>query len=161
MGTIQLSSPAFTHGNPIPKKYTGEGPDYSPPLCWSGLPKGSKELALICDEPDALTKEPWVHWVIYKIPVTAQGLPEAIPRKVHLNDPRGALQGKNSWRDRDIIGYRGPFPPLGHGAHHYHFRLYALELQIVIEPGLDKKMVWNLISDHILDEGLLIGTYQR
>ena len=159
--TIKLISSAFAHGQPIPQKYTGEGVDVSPPLCWSELPKGAKELALICDDPDALTKEPWVHWVIYKIPATAAGLPEGIPRRAHLTDPPGALQGKNSWLGPGMIGYRGPFPPLGHGVHHYYFRLYALELQIVIEAGLDKKTVLNMIGDHVLGEGVLMGTYRR
>jgi Raf kinase inhibitor-like YbhB/YbcL family protein len=161
MMTIQLTSSAFAQGQPIPKKYTGEGGDVSPPLCWGELPKGSKELAVICDDPDALTKEPWVHWVIYKIPATAKELPEGIPRKPRLSDPPGALQGKNSWPDHDTIGYRGPFPPLGHGVHHYYFRLYALELQMVVEPGWDKKSLLNVISEHVLGEGVLMGTYQR
>ncbi len=77
--TIQMTSSAFVQGHAIPKKYTGEGEDVSPPLAWSGLPEGTKELALICDDPDAPRAEPWVHWVIYKLPADAKGLPEGVP----------------------------------------------------------------------------------
>jgi Raf kinase inhibitor-like YbhB/YbcL family protein len=159
--TLQLTSSAFTQGHPIPKKYTGEGADVSPPLEWSGIPESTKELVLICDDPDAPTEVPWVHWVIYKIPASAKGLPEGVPRKSRLKDPSGAMQGKNSWPAQEAIGYRGPMPPPGHGVHHYYFKLYALEANMVVEPGMDKKAILEEISDHILGEGVLMGTYQR
>lgn len=78
---IQITSTAFAEGQPIPKKYTGEGADVSPPLSWTGLPERTKELVLICDDPDAPTAEPWVHWLIYKIPATATGLKRAFHAK--------------------------------------------------------------------------------
>jgi Raf kinase inhibitor-like YbhB/YbcL family protein len=159
--TLKLTSSAFTQGHPIPKKYTGEGADVSPPLSWSDLPEGTKELALICDDPDAPTAEPWVHWVIYKIPATAKGLPEGVPRKPRLKEPAGALQGKNSWPGGENVGYRGPMPPPGHGVHHYYFKLYALDSHVALEPGADKKTVLNAIRERILAEGVLMGTYQR
>ena len=138
--SIKITSSAFAEGQQIPKKYTGEGQDVSPPLAWSDLPAGTKELVLICDDPDAPTDEPWVHWVIYKIPADVAGLPEGIARLPRLKNPAGALQGQNSWpKGQNNIGYRGPMPPPGHGVHHYHFKLYALEAKLVAEPGLDKK----------------------
>ena len=78
--TIKITSSAFAQGHPIPKKYTGEGADVSPPLSWSELPEGTRELVLICDDPDAPVAEPWVHWVIYKIPAAAKGSPEGVPQ---------------------------------------------------------------------------------
>jgi Raf kinase inhibitor-like YbhB/YbcL family protein len=159
--TLHITSSAFTEGHAIPKKYTGEGADVSPALSWSGIPEGTKELALICDDPDAPSKEPWVHWVIYKIPVETKGLPEGVPRKPRLKEPHGALQGKNSWTSGEMIGYRGPMPPPGHGVHHYRFKLYAIEAHMVAEPGMDKKAVLEDISSHILAEGVLTGTYER
>jgi Raf kinase inhibitor-like YbhB/YbcL family protein len=159
--TIQIVSTAFTQGHPIPKKYTGEGADISPPLSWSGLPAGTKELALVCDDPDAPTDEPWVHWVIYKIPADVKGLPEGVPRKSRLKEPHGAMQGKNSWPAGETIGYRGPMPPPGHGVHHYYFKLYALDAPIAAEPGWDKKIVLEKIREHTIEEGVLMGTYQR
>jgi Raf kinase inhibitor-like YbhB/YbcL family protein len=158
--TMTITSPAFTSGEAIPKKYTGEGFDYSPPLEWSGVPEKAKELALICDDPDAPREEPWVHWVIYKIPADVKGLKEDLPRKPRLADPPGALQGKNSFPN-DNYGYRGPLPPPGHGTHHYHFKLYALEGKLAVEPGLTKKALLQEIEGHVIAEGELIGTYKR
>ena len=91
---------------------------------------------LICDDPDAPTKDPWVHWVLYNIPSTATGLPEGVPRTPQLKDPPGAMQGKNSWTNGEMIGYRGPMPPPGDGPHRYHFRLYALEMHVSVKPRL-------------------------
>ena len=71
------------------------------------------------------------------------------------------MQGRNSWPASEAIGYRGPMPPPGHGVHHYYFKLYALEAHMVVEPGLDKKAIMEEIGDHILAEGVLMGTYQR
>jgi Raf kinase inhibitor-like YbhB/YbcL family protein len=159
--TITVTSTAFAQGHAIPKKYTGEGADVSPPLTWSGVPEAAKELVLICDDPDAPTKEPWVHWVLYKVPAKTQGLPEGIARRPHPKDPPGVLQGKNSWPDGDTIGYRGPMPPPGHGVHHYYFKLYALDAEQDIEPGLSKNALMEKIRKHILAEGALMGAYER
>jgi Raf kinase inhibitor-like YbhB/YbcL family protein len=158
--TIQVTSSAFTQGHVIPKKHTGEGTDVSPPLSWSNLPEKTKELALICDDPDAPNGD-WVHWVIYKIPADAKGLPEGVPRKSRLKEPAGTVQGKNSWPDAEATGYRGPFPPPGHGVHHYHFKLYALDAPLEAEPGLTKRALLEKMEDHVLAEGELMGTYQR
>jgi Raf kinase inhibitor-like YbhB/YbcL family protein len=162
--TLEVASAAFAQGQPIPGKYTGEGDDVSPPLSWSNLPKGVKELALICDDPDAPSKEPWVHWVIYNIPANATGLAPGVPRELRLKEPAGAVQGVNSWPKDDPggnVGYRGPMPPPGHGTHHYHFKLYALDAPLAAEPGLDKAALLKAIEGHVLAEGQLIGTYQR
>lgn len=158
---IKLSSPAFQSGKPIPKKYTGEGEDLSPPLEWSGLPEGTQELALICDDPDAPSPEPWVHWVIYKIPLNVTKLPEGIPSTPRLSDPPGAVQGKNSWTSGKTIGYRGPMPPPGHGRHRYYFRLYALDSKLEMEPGATKKQLLAAMQGHILGQGELVGVYER
>lgn len=158
---IELTSPAFAEGKRIPVKYTGEGQDVSPPLRWSGVPEGTKELALICDDPDAPTAEPWVHWVIYKIPADTKELAEGIPRVARLKEPAGALQGKNSWPSGDVIGYRGPMPPPGHGTHRYFFKLYALGAKLVLEPGATKKQLLEAMEGRILGEGQLMGTYER
>ena len=156
---ITLTSTAFDAGQTIPKPQTGDGEDISPQLRWSDLPGGMKELALIVDDPDAPRAEPWVHWVIYNIPATESGLPEHVPNSPTLSSaPAGANQGKNSW---GTIGYRGPASPPGHGVHHYHFKLYALDASLPLEPGLTKKELLKAMAGHILAEGELIGTYQR
>jgi len=155
---ITITSSAFKHNEPIPRKYTGEGTDVSPPLAWSGIPDGARELALIMDDPDAPRAEPWVHWVIYKLPPTLTGLPEGVPKTPTLSEPAGATQGNNTWPK---IGYNGPMPPPGHGVHHYHFKLYALDTTLDLQPGLDKKGLLAKMQGHILGEGELIGTYER
>ena len=158
--TIQVTSTAFAEGKVIPKKYTGEGEDVSPPLAWSNLPEGTKQIALICDDPDAPGPQPWVHWVIYNLPADATGLPEGVPRGPRLKAPAGGLQGKNSW-DSDNIGYRGPLPPKGHGRHRYYFKLYALDVQLSLEPGLSKDALLKKIEGHVLAQGQLMSTYER
>ncbi|HKD38591.1 MAG TPA: YbhB/YbcL family Raf kinase inhibitor-like protein [Pirellulales bacterium] len=157
---ITITSGAFEPGKPIPKTYTGDGEDRSPPLSWNGVPAGAKELALICDDPDAPSPRPWVHWVIYNIPGDTKSLEEGIPRKPRPPKPAGSLQGVNSFPS-DNIGYRGPAPPKGHGVHHYHFKLYALDAPLGLEPGLSKHDLLNAISGHVLGHGELIGTYER
>ena len=155
---IQLSSSALRPGGTVPRQYTGDGADRSPPIAWTGLPAGTKELALICEDPDAPQPEPWVHWVIYKIPATVAGLPEGVATSERLAAPAGALQGRNSFRK---TGYGGPAPPKGHGVHHYHFRLYALDQPLNLQGGLDKKGLLAAMKGHVLGEGELVGTYER
>lgn len=157
MGLL-IESTAFADGERIPKRFTEDGEDVSPPLTWSGPPAGTKELALICDDPDAPTPQPWVHWVIYKIAAGTGGLPEKVPTPARLSEPPGALQGKNSW---GRIGYGGPAPPRGHGTHHYHFKLYALDAPLDVAPGLNKDRLLAAMKGHILAQGELVGTYQR
>lgn len=147
---IRLTSPAFAPNAPIPKKHTGEGPDVSPPLAWSGLPAGTKELALICDDPDAPTLKPWVHWVLYKLPPTLPGLKEG--------DSGGGVEGMT---DFGRPGWGGPMPPRGHGVHRYFFRLYALDRPVALKAGASKEDLLAAMKGHILDQGELVGTYER
>ena len=133
----------------------------SPPLAWSELPEGTRELVLICDDPNAPAAEPWVHWVLYKIAPDVAGLPEGITKEKRPAKPPGAVQGRNSWTTGQTIGYRGPMPPVGHGVHRYYFRLYALNTRLTVESGLTKKAILNEMGRHILGEGQLMGTYQR
>jgi hypothetical protein len=155
---IELISTAFAQGQPIPQKYTGEGADVSPPLSWSALPQGTKELAVICDDPDA-PGGTWVHWIVYKIPAAATGLPEDVGgaegRQPELSS---MVEGRNSF---DETGYGGPMPPPGDGKHRYFFRLYALDSELALEPGLDKPSLLEAIEGHILAVGELTGTYER
>jgi Raf kinase inhibitor-like YbhB/YbcL family protein len=159
--TIKLRSPVFASGENIPKRYTGEGDDISPPLQWSETPAGTKQFALICVDPDAPTDDPWVHWLLYGIPPDVTGLPEGLPAVPVLNEPPGAAQGKNSWSADRTIGYRGPMPPPGHGVHHYYFTIYALDKVFDLQPELGKRTLMSVMNGHILDQGELMGTYER
>jgi Raf kinase inhibitor-like YbhB/YbcL family protein len=147
---IKLESPGFENGEQIPKKYTGEGIDMSPPLSWSGEPDETKEFALICEDPDAPQDEPWVHWVVYRIPGNRHSFPEG--------GMDGAFIGNNSWGK---MGYNGPMPPRGHGTHHYHFKIYALDRNIDLSSGAGKEQLLNQIEGKVMDEGELVGVYSR
>jgi hypothetical protein len=152
--TLQLSSSAFGHGAYIPKKYTGEGQDVSPPLTWSDPPRNAKSLALICDDPDAPVGT-WVHWVAWGIKPDARELPEAVPADKELHN--GMKQGINDFRK---IGYGGPMPPRN-SDHRYFFRLYALDNEPALSPGAGKKDLLNGMKGHVLAEGELMGRYKR
>lgn len=147
---IELSSPAFQPSAPIPRRYTGEGPDRLPPLHWGGIPEGTRELALLCEDPDAPRPQPWVHAVLYGIPTTIRDLSE------HNSDM--VVRGRN---DFGRLGYGGPLPPKGHGVHHYHFHLYALDQHLDLPAGATKERLLAAIRGHVLDEGELVGTYRR
>jgi hypothetical protein len=158
-----LTSAAFAEGQAIPQKYTGEAGDVSPPLSWAFHAEMSyrpplKELALICEDPDA-PGGTWVHWVVYKIPASATELPEDFARSGSRPPGlKGVLEGKNSFGE---IGYGGPMPPPGGGKHRYYFRLYALDAEPPLDPGLDKSALLKAIEGHIVGQGELMGTYER
>lgn len=156
--TLNISSKAFKQNQPIPAQYTADGQDLSPPLTWGAVPAGTRELALIMDDPDAPRPQPWVHWVMYRIHANVMGLPEHVPPKERLTEPDDAVQGVNSFGN---TGYGGPAPPKGHGVHHYHFRLFALDAPVNLKPGATKEDLLRAMNGHILAEGELIGTYQR
>jgi hypothetical protein len=156
--SMTITSSAFVNGAKIPHRYSGEGDDVSPPLKFQGIPADAQELALICDDPNAPSPEPWVHWVLYGLSPQTKELPEGISSAANARLPEGAQQGKNSWK---AIGYRGPLPPPRHGVHHYHFKLYALDRKLDLKPGLDKSAVLKAIQGHVLAEGELIGLYER
>jgi len=158
MTVLVVQSTAFGQNETVPRRYTGDGEDISPPLSWSGVPEGAKELALIVDDPDAPTPQPWVHWVLYGIPAELRSLPERVLPSQRVSEPAGMLQGKNSW---NRIGYGGPAPPPGHGLHHYRFRLYALDIKLNLDPGDTKQALLEAMQGHILAQGELVGTYQR
>ncbi len=156
--SITIHSTAFEPNEAIPIRHTEDGEDLSPELSWTGLPDGAVELALIVDDPDAPTDQPWVHWVLYRIPAEIDALAEGLPYADVLAAPAGALQGVNTW---GTVGYRGPAPPPGHGIHHYQFTLYALDESLDLEPGLDKATLLTAIKGHIVGQGELVGTYER
>ncbi|MBI4578189.1 MAG: YbhB/YbcL family Raf kinase inhibitor-like protein [Planctomycetes bacterium] len=158
MNTMTIESSGFAAGQPIPRKFTGDGSNVSPPLTWTAGPSGTQEYALIVDDPDAPTPQPWVHWVLYKLPAHTTSLPEGVAPAERVASPGGALQGKNSW---GRIGYGGPEPPRGHGVHHYHFKVYALDTSLELPPGIDKDRLLKAIEGHVLAQGELVGTYQR
>ena len=150
-----LSSSAFAHQGAIPTKYTCEGGDVSPPLTWIDLPPGTKSLALIVDDPDApdpaAPKMTWVHWVLYNLPPTANGLPEGASVL-----PPGTRQGLNDWQR---TGYGGPCPLIGR--HRYFHKLYALDTVLPDLGRPTKIMLEKAMKGHFLGQAELVGTYQK
>lgn len=152
---LEITSSAFEDQGTIPKQYTADGQDVSPPLSWPGVPEGTESLALICDDPDAPVGT-WVHWVIWNIPSNETGLKEGISaRERELSN--GAVQGTNDFRK---IGYGGPAPPRG-PAHRYFFKLYALDTSLDLAPGAKKDELEKAMKGHVLAEAELVGRYGR
>jgi Raf kinase inhibitor-like YbhB/YbcL family protein len=138
----------------IPKRYTGDGEDQSPPLHWSEPPSETKSIALICDDPDA-PRGAWVHWVLFNLPAKVRELHEGVATTKTLDN--GASQGKN---DFGKIGYGGPAPPKG-ASHRYFFKLYALDVALDLAVGATKAQLEAAMKGHVLAHGQLMGTYQR
>ncbi len=150
---MRLASNAFEHEGMIPAKYTCDGEDVSPALAWEDAPPGTTSFVLIADDPDAPGRT-WVHWVLVGLPAEAQQLPEGIPSLETLEN--GAVHGSNSWGK---LGYGGPCPPSG--THRYFFKLYALDTQLVLDPGASKADVLQAMEGHVLAEAELMGKYAR
>ena len=154
---LTLTSLAFEHNGPIPARYTCDDKDISPPLAWSGLPDGTKSLALIVDDPDApdpaAPEMTWVHWVLYNIPISTRSLAENIAPK---NLPAGTREGKNDWQR---TGYGGPCPPAGR--HRYFHKLYALDVEFPDLGQPTKTDLERAMEGHVIERVELIGTYER
>jgi Raf kinase inhibitor-like YbhB/YbcL family protein len=153
---LQLTSPAFAPGQPIPREYTCDGDDVSPALAWDGVPPGTESLALIVDDPDApdpaAPTMTWVHWILYNIPPSTTALPRGV---APADLPPETLEGRNDWKR---TGYGGPCPPIGR--HRYFHKLYALDLAL---PDLDtptKETLEAAMAGHVLAGAELVGTYQ-
>lgn len=151
LGNFKVSSSAFEPGGRIPKRYAGDGDNKSPPLEWTGAPLGTKQFVLICNDPDAPLPGGFTHWVVYGIPPTTTKLAEG-------QDAKAFTAGVN---DTGKPGYFGPYPPNGHGAHHYFFWVYSLDAAPSMKPGMTRAQVLDAIKDHILEQARLVGTYER
>ena len=155
MGFI-LKSDAFKEGEAVPREYTCEGNDISPPLIWESLPEGTKSLAMIVEDPDAPIGT-FTHWIIYDIPANLKGLESSVSQAAAL--PGGMKQGTN---DFGKTGYGGPCPPRGHGRHRYYFILKALDVETLgIPPRSGKSEALKAAKGHVLAEAKLMGVFER
>jgi Raf kinase inhibitor-like YbhB/YbcL family protein len=155
--SLRLFSGAFESMGKIPRRYTCEGEDVSPPLSWTDPPPGTKSFALIVDDPDAPDPEApkltWSHWVLYDLPPDSRGLEEAIsPDRL----PMGTKEGRNDWKR---TGYGGPCPPIGR--HRYFHQLYALDTLLRCEAPPTRSDLLKAMEGHILAGAELVGTYQK
>ncbi len=153
MAAFRLTSSAFGHDGKLPLRYTVSGDDASPPLEWSGAPEGTKEFVLICEDPDA-DAGVITHWIVYGLLPDTAGLPEGVPRNVIVDEPVELCQGLNEF---DESGYTGPLPPEDRGPHRYFFRLYALDTELDIPPGVMRADLRRAARDHIIGETFLVG----
>ncbi|HLC86003.1 MAG TPA: YbhB/YbcL family Raf kinase inhibitor-like protein [Candidatus Nanoarchaeia archaeon] len=147
---MKLTSSVFENNGEIPSKYTCNGENISPPLEIHDVPKSSKSLVLIMDDPDAVKPagKVWDHWVVFNIPVTTKEIEEG-------SNPQGVM-GKNT---RGNLNYGGPCPP--DTKHRYFFKLYALDSSLNLKEGSTKNEVEEAMKDHILEQATLMGTYER
>jgi Raf kinase inhibitor-like YbhB/YbcL family protein len=154
---MNITSQSFKHKEDIPARYTCDGPNVSPPLEWSGVPSGTKSLALIVDDPDApdpdAPRTTWVHWLLYNLPPDFNGLPE--DSKAERLPPR-TKQGLNDWQR---TGYQGPCPPKG--KHRYFFKLYALDVLLAETGHPAKAALERAMRNHVIGHAELVGLYQR
>lgn len=154
---LTLTSPAFEAGGDIPSIHTCEGDNISPPLNWTGVPAGTKSLALIIEDPDApdpaAPQRIFTHWVLYDIPPTATGLAPGVESKLL---PPGTREGYNDWKR---AAYGGPCPPVGR--HRYFHRLYALDMEFPDLGAASRVELLQAIHGHILEQAELIGHYQK
>jgi Raf kinase inhibitor-like YbhB/YbcL family protein len=145
---LSLTSTAFEDGAAIPRLYSCEGEDLSPPLAWSEAPEEAKSLALIVDDPDAPSGT-FVHWLAWGMDPSSGGL---------LEGESASFEGAGGFGES---GYRGPCPPPGHGPHRYFFRLYALDQQLDLAPGASREELEGAMQGHVLAGAELVGTYER
>ena len=149
-----ISSPAFPANGRIPKKYTCDRANISPPLRWNGAPPGTKSFAVIAEDPEVPVGS-WAFWVLYDLPAEATGVRQGVPPTETL--PGGAKQGLNEFGG---FGYRGPCPPPGH-AHQYWFRVYALDAPTKLQPRATKAELYRVIRRHVLRVAEVMGSYER
>jgi Raf kinase inhibitor-like YbhB/YbcL family protein len=156
--TIRLESPSFQEGGTIPRVHTCDGKETSPPLSWSGVPEGTRSLALIVDDPDA-PGGTFNHWVLFDLPPDLKELKEGIPTKGEVPLTPGGGTARQGTNDFDQFGYGGPCPPKG--SHRYFFVLYALDVRPNLKPGATRNDLLQAMKGHILAEGRLMGRYSR
>lgn len=160
---LDVTSSSFGNGQRMPREHTRDGANRSPALSWTRVPRGTRAFAVLCEDPDAPGAEPFVHWLLANVPAALDdrpltSLPEGISKEERPPELPGAVQGANDFGE---IGYDGPAPPRGHGTHHYHFRLYALDAPLALPPGFRKHQFLRALEGHVLATGHLIGTYSR
>jgi len=163
--TVTVTSSLFDHHGMVPLANSAYGDNTSIDLAWSNLPSGTVQLALICDDPKVveigMMPTPFVHWVAYNIPASASGLPAGLPTDAEVSGIAGLNGMINGLNGTRRPGYFGPRPPDNGELHSYHFRVYALDADLGLEPGLNKDQLLEAIDGHVLATGMLMGHYQH
>ncbi|HEX4795264.1 MAG TPA: YbhB/YbcL family Raf kinase inhibitor-like protein [Humisphaera sp.] len=155
---IELQSDAFEDEGEIPFKYSADGDNISPPLSWSDVPERAESLALVVEDPDAPTPQPFVHWLLYNIPPRQTSLPEhLIPEGFPAAD-QCYMQGKNS---NLKVGWAGMAPPKGDMPHRYFFQFFALDSMLPLKAGAGRTALFNAMARHVIARARIVGTFQR
>lgn len=156
---MRLHSPAFADGDPIPAEHSKEeGDNTSPPLTITDVPDGTASFALIVDDPDAPTEEPFVHWLIWNIPNQADTIAEGYPPSGDGQAFNETRQGTNGFGNQR---YDGPAPPPGDDPHRYRFQLFALEHLLGVEEGAHREELEAAMEGAVVADAELVGTYER
>ena len=158
MKQFEIESDAFKNQAAIPIRFTFQGTSSSPELRWSGVPEGTREFALICEDHDVPTPKSIVHWLVYGIDPSVTELPENLPKKKILSSPLNVRQGLNSFF---FSGYLGPNPGFWDSAHHYRFRLFALRDPIDLVPRAGRTEFYKAIDGKVIDVAEVVGTYEK
>ncbi len=152
---MRLQSTAFGEGAAIPRRFTCDGEDRSPPLSWSGAPAETRSFVLLCEDPDA-PRGTWRHWAAYDIPAQQTALADGAAQEADRHAFRQAVN------DFQRTGYGGPCPPHGHGPHHYRFHLLAVSVdRLPVPEGANCRDVEREARKHVLAEAQLVGMYGR
>ena len=149
--TLKITT-AFKNGEWIPKKYTCDGMDLSPPIRIENVSKDVKSFVIIVEDPDA-PYGVFTHWIAWNI--TSTTIPEGIPKIKDVREPIKMKQGLNDFGE---IGYRGPCPPPGK-PHRYFIKVYALD--IYLTGDYDKESLLRAIEGHVIQYGEIYGIYGR
>ena len=154
MAAFRLTSPAFEHDADLPVEQLGEDEGVSPPLQWTGVPENTKELALVCEDPDA-DAGVITHWIVYGIAPDATGLDAAVSRDAYIEEPIELVQGLNEY---DEVGYSGPEEDPDRGPHRIFFRLFALDTELLdLPPGATRAELREAAKGHIIARAELVG----
>lgn len=148
-----VSSPVFAEGGQVPDIFTGYGKGYSPPVMWTPV-QGAKSYVVIVQDPDAPGPAPFVHWLVYDIPMTVTALDDPSQGGVL---PDGARQGMSS---AGSAAYAPLKPPAGDRAHHYHVQVFALDAAPQLSGASDLAAVVRAMAGHVLADGETVGVYK-
>ncbi|MEP7052467.1 MAG: YbhB/YbcL family Raf kinase inhibitor-like protein [Pseudomonadota bacterium] len=148
--TVEVRSIAFEADASLPISCTADGVGAAPPLHWTNVPEYTRSLVVICEDPDAPALEPFLHWLVYGIPADIDGV-----------DAQSQHDWPSGQNGRGEVGFTPAAPPSGHGVHHYHFQVFALDVALDMKAGSERRDVLELMTGHVLAWGELVGTYQR
>lgn len=155
---IEVTSPAFRDGEPLPERFTDDGEGTSPPIAWSGVPEGTGSVVLVIEDADSPTPHPLVHAIVFDLPGRDGELPEGALPSEGAADSDPPAMGRNSFLSGE---YLPPDPPPGHGPHRYVVQAFALDTAPEFEGAPGRGAILDALRGHVLAKGILIGTYER